>query len=127
MRAARPAPASTTMSRPRPLSFLTVSGVAATRASPSRRSLRMASFMGRSVLKSAGAEHREQDHDDPDSDHGIFDEGNEALPGPHVFVEVGGVRLAAVTLIACGGHEYPRDPDLERADYSKGSLRGNRA
>src|SRR3954466_2906009 len=39
MAAPAPAPASTTTSKPRAFSFLTLSGVAATRVSPARRSL----------------------------------------------------------------------------------------
>src|ERR1700679_1713542 len=44
MRAAAPAPVWTTTSRPRPLNFLTDSGVAATRVSPGDVSLGTASF-----------------------------------------------------------------------------------
>src|SRR5829696_1033473 len=46
MPADRPAPVSTATKRPRPLYFLTVSGVAATRVSAGRRSFRTASRMG---------------------------------------------------------------------------------
>src|SRR5262249_47570858 len=70
IRAADPAPASTATSRPSPLSFLTVSGVAATLVSPSRRSLRTASFTG----ALAGPEDRQEDHDQADTDDRPFHE-----------------------------------------------------
>ena len=62
-----PAPVSTTTSRPRPLNFLTDSGVAATRVSPSRRSLGTASFILQPPTRLAvGPEDGEEDHDQED-------------------------------------------------------------
>src|ERR1044072_2632335 len=99
MFAPAPAPRSTAISRPRPLSFLTVSGVAATRASPSRRSLRTASFTSAAV----GAEEHEEEHQKPDQDQRPDDELREQAPGLLVLSDVHSTRLVAV--IAC--HSNP--------------------
>src|SRR5580693_8446926 len=79
MRAAAPAPVSTATSSPSALNFLTVSGEAATRASPARRSLRMASFMG--VPRSMRAEQGQEQHDQDDEPHRPLHELREAEPG----------------------------------------------
>src|SRR5580698_7669728 len=96
MRAAAPAPASTVTSRPRPFSFLTVSGEAATRVSPSRRSLRTASFIALSV----GTENGQEDHDQANSDDRPLHELRESAPRFDVLADVHRAGLKVIGRIA---------------------------
>src|SRR5436190_20705949 len=106
MRAPVPAPVSTAMSRPSALSFLTLSGVAATRVSPSRRSFRTASFIG--WVSAVRAEDGEDDHDQPDPGHRVLHEAREALPA---FDMLRHIHLALVIFVRICGHECPQRPE----------------
>src|SRR5690554_402980 len=96
MRAPAPAPAWTTTSRPRALNFLTVSGVAATRVSPPLVSFGTARRIGGS--RSAGAEHREQDHDQHDPRERPFGEGQETGISLLMLADVHGTDLVVVVV-----------------------------
>src|SRR5580698_5373620 len=100
MRAAAPAPVSTVTSRPRPFNFLTVSGETATRVSPSRRSLRTASF----IVLSVGTEDGQEDHDQADSDDRPFNELRETRPCLDVLADVHRAGLKIIGRIAVRGH-----------------------
>src|SRR3954466_13411878 len=96
-------------SSPRPLSFFTASGVAATRASPARRSLRMASFMDALVVRAPDQENCQQDDR---ADEHPFDELEKTEPGFHMLlvVEIGAGPVPGVI-----GHRCPQKRRFEAA------------
>src|SRR5215469_4563047 len=89
MRAPSPAPDSTTTFKPSPFSFRTVSGVAATRASPARRSLMTASFIDSGTDSAVGPENCEEGEKGDGADHLPLHESDEPAPGPQMFGHVG--------------------------------------
>src|ERR1700733_3802114 len=114
MRAFAPAPDSTVTSSPRPLSFLTVSGVAATRASPARRSLRIASFMGAwREGSTVCAEYCEEDEYDGGPDHQPLHQCEKPVPGSHMFGNVH--RTVVGSVLGVPGHAYPQRLDSKAA------------
>src|ERR1700722_1868306 len=97
MQAFSPAPVSTVTAKPRAFSFLTVSGVAATRASPARRSFRTARFMGGGTDSAVGAEDCEKYEQDDGSDHLPLHETQKPVLGFQVLGHVGGARIRLVS------------------------------